>query len=200
MKQTIFLDMDEVIADWMASFLRYFDYRIDSRIMTRYEIWEFLGISRDEFWSQLENAPVEFWEGIKPTPWANQIVRTVTESSNDVYVLSNGAFGNAATGKHRWLVNHFPELQSRLMLVRDKWLVAAPNRLLVDDSAEQVEKFVRAGGEAIMIDRPWNISHKFDLPPSLEGRVTRVDPMHLASCMGAIDESVSFDRRFCGTC
>ena len=45
------------------------------------------------------------------------------------------------------------------MLAGSKAQLARPDTLLIDDKDENIAEFVAAGGQGILVNRPWNKGH-----------------------------------------
>lgn len=66
----------------------------------------------------------------------------------------------AAAGKHHWCAAQL-DLQPRQVLLVDsrrKHMLAAPHRVLIDDTPHIVDRWNRAGGIGILYPQPWNRS------------------------------------------
>jgi len=63
-------------------------------------------------------------------------------------------------GKYNWIIDHFPnEMHRNFSMCPVKHLCAAPDALLIDDSNKNVSEFKAAGGQTILMPRPWNNLH-----------------------------------------
>ncbi len=62
------------------------------------------------------------------------------------------------TGKAQWVTTHMPELRRRLLPthIAKSEFASGLNSLLIDDSQENTDAFVKAGGSAILVPRPYN--------------------------------------------
>ncbi len=116
--------------------------------------------NRDEFWSLFgekfwANLPVSS-EMIHFMGWAETAVGT-----GNVYILTSatGAEG-CLEGKRKWIIEHlgFPWV-GRLITCADKFVCANDSSLLIDDSYDNVDMFIKHGGRGILVPRPWNILH-----------------------------------------
>ncbi len=66
-------------------------------------------------------------------------------------------------GKHEWIRSRCPRwLRDRAFIGGPKDAVAFPDALLIDDSDENYDDFISAGGQAILVPRPWNRLHGYD--------------------------------------
>jgi hypothetical protein len=62
-------------------------------------------------------------------------------------------------GKVHWLQQFFDPRFRRYMLGSHKHLMAKPGVVLIDDSDAKCEKFIEAGGGAILFPQPWNSNY-----------------------------------------
>jgi hypothetical protein len=67
----------------------------------------------------------------------------------------------SAAGKLAWIQNNLPTYRRRYALIVEKWWLANPDAILIDDCDEQVDRFIVAGGKAILVPRPWNSLYRF---------------------------------------
>jgi 5'(3')-deoxyribonucleotidase len=105
----------------------------------------------------------EFWENLRFTPEAFQIIEAVEDKygTKNVYLCTSPSDWPAASfGKHKWILKNLPEYRRRFFIGDEKWAIASPSLLLVDDRDDNVDNFRRAGGQAILVPRPWNRHHK----------------------------------------
>ncbi len=77
--------------------------------------------------------------------------------------ISEKATTECLTGKYQWIKEHFPPFLHRsFSMTPAKHFLATPESLLLDDCDENVEKFRAAGGQAVLMPRPWNKAHGED--------------------------------------
>jgi 5'(3')-deoxyribonucleotidase len=71
----------------------------------------------------------------------------------------------STTGKLTWVEQQLNKCWRNRTIVTAarKSLFARPGALLIDDRDENVEEFRAAGGDAILVPRPWNASWKYAL-------------------------------------
>ena len=70
---------------------------------------------------------------------------------------------DCAAGKLEWIYEHFPTWMHRQFFIGpQKWLLARPDALLIDDSDLNIKKFRDAGGQALLVPRPWNSLHGYN--------------------------------------
>lgn len=146
--KTIFLDMDGVITDHHAGLKESFP---DWNGVT--PIHEHLGLSEDFFWEKMTGMGTRWWGDLPEFPWSKKLVGACEEAvgPENVYILTapSRTCVATATGKLYWLRNHFPQFPhgGRVMIGNHKWLLAAPDRLLIDDTGKKCYDFAQAGGE-----------------------------------------------------
>ena len=158
MIKTIFLDMDGVITDFFSPVCNEFDlpnppqvYHFFSEI--RKEVNEFCNIS--------------FWQNM---PWMYdgwEILRAIMDTLGleKVYFLT-GMMPNVetASGKMMWVRDNLPIYLDRVILTTlkvSKTFLVQPDALLIDDYDKNVEEFQEAGGNAILVPRPYNKKRKY---------------------------------------
>lgn len=65
-------------------------------------------------------------------------------------------------GKCEWIRSRCPPwLRKRYFLGQPKSFLAAPSALLIDDSDKNYDNWIGAGGQAILVPRPWNRLHGY---------------------------------------
>ena len=85
-----------------------------------------------------------------PSPWADKLIKEM-EELGQVYILTSpGECTSAATGKMNWIKKHFPEYITKFICTKDKWMCAAKNRILIDDSEKKIRKFRERNGHAFL--------------------------------------------------
>jgi 5'(3')-deoxyribonucleotidase len=157
--ETVFVDMDGVLADFVGGVLRLHDIP-DTQYNPQgsYDIHTYLKMSASQFWGAIDNDS-RFWETLSLTPEATLLIDLLESltSYKNIYLLSSPALHpNCFYGKAVWIKKHFPEYLPKLILTAHKHFLAAPNRLLIDDSDSNVTKFRQAEGLAILFPRKWN--------------------------------------------
>ncbi|MCP4900019.1 MAG: hypothetical protein GY906_23875 [bacterium] len=114
----------------------------------------------------------KFWEAIPRSLWA-ELPRSkefgflIVESARlvgreNVCVLTAPIDDpECAAGKMEWMKENLPVwLRNQFLIGSPKHLCASPDALLIDDSDKNVDAFLRAGGQAILVPRPWNSNYQ----------------------------------------
>lgn len=126
MKQIVFLDLDDTVADFMGSeaFKDGFD------VTKMYEVGFFLNL--------------------KPTRGSLSAVRRIINLGFDVQILSQPVAESAHSylEKVQWIALHFPELIGKINLTQDKGLFKG-DFLIDDNETKWKDKFEANGGKFV---------------------------------------------------
>lgn len=154
----IFLDLDGVIVDFIGGVLALHELRapnIKHEDITSYGcIVRKLGFqSEAEFWDETDTP--KFWTELQFTPEAGTLLAFL--KTYDVTLLTSPSH-KAAGPKQTWIRYSLPEFfkRGKYLIGPDKAAVAGHGKLLIDDSEENCERWVKNGGKAILFPRPWN--------------------------------------------
>lgn len=155
MLMTCFLDMDGVLVDWVGGVKRLFGREDFPYADVRWDFDKQLGIPPARFWGE---QGYEFWRGLGWTPDGRRILDAAERVFGEsVAILTSPcATPGCVQGKLDWVKAHAPHLARRVFVGAAKHLLAAPDKLLVDDHDANVERFRAAGGVAVLVPRPWN--------------------------------------------
>lgn len=163
----IFLDMDGVLADLIGAacgiFGRY-DLQTGNTAWPpgEYSIARVLGITADRLWAAVNRQGVDWWAHLEPLPHYLDLLGLVISTGRTWSILTSGHVSDyAATGKSQWITRHLPAYRDRLIITKEKHLLAGPDRVLIDDSDENCRRFIEAGGRAIVYPQPWNSAHLY---------------------------------------
>ena len=120
-------------------------------------------------WRRLD-ARSEFWLDLPILPWAHELVEVAERHDPDFrFLTSPSDCGYCLIGKHQWLEKHFGKKYSRRLMpvatVRGqkvgKSLLAAPDRLLVDDHEENVTAWADRKGVGVLFPAHHNSLHTY---------------------------------------
>ena len=119
--------------------------------------------TKTTFW---DNISREVWS---TTPYSEEFVMIVKQcrllvGRSKVALLTKPIDDpECYAGKHEWIRSRCPPwLRVRAFIGEPKDMVASPDALLIDDSDENCEDFISAGGQAILVPRPWNSLNGYD--------------------------------------
>jgi len=114
-------------------------------------------LTAEQFWSQLD---YDFWATISKSAecdWLIEFSRQMVGEENVFLLTSPIRNPQCVAGKIDWIYNTLPKwLHNQFIITRHKEVCAHPNELLIDDCDENIKTFSKAGGEVILMPRPWN--------------------------------------------
>ena len=179
MKPTkIFLDLDDVLNTFTMSALAKVGCPVGPFDFGKYNPeWGFdiltaanalhreRSFTEAEFWGSLN---MEFWTGVpksRECDWLLDLCAALVGRGN-VFVLTAapskvGDF--VASAKVTWIRQNLPDwLQEQYLIGTCKRACASPEAILIDDTDKNVDAFRCAGGQAILVPRPWNSFHGYE--------------------------------------
>ena len=154
MRKRIFLDLDGVLADFVAGAARL--HGKDPASVTTWDFFERWSLTAADFWNPLGR---EFWANLPLTPEAHQIVALCEQAvgkENICLLTSPCDTDGCPEGKRDWVKKHLPDYRRRLLIGAAKEFCATPRSLLVDDHDANCKAFLLAGGVPCLFPRPWN--------------------------------------------
>jgi 5'(3')-deoxyribonucleotidase len=166
MTKLCLLDMDCVLVDFIRASLDLHGFRRpveeywQSQMGGGYDYWtSILKISKEDFFAPMNE---DWWANLPWTPEGKKILWVVERlfgRDNVVIVTHPTDAPGCLEGKRRWLKRCLPErygMPHGHIFCADKWLLATPNRVLVDDHDLTVDEFARCGGKVCLVPRPHN--------------------------------------------
>lgn len=169
---TILLDMDDVLAEFLPSWLSVYNEAYDDKLsvtnLTRWKTSDFVKPECGEKIYDLLKNPGLF-RYLEPTQYSQEVVRRLVENEFEVVIVSDApaghshceykpgekTFGNPTADKKKWLYEYFPEIPSEnVIITSQKWRIDGD--VLVDDKPSTFELFQEKGKDIILIDMPYN--------------------------------------------
>lgn len=155
----IYLDMDGVLADFVSASITAHG-RSDSH--DSIATWDYpveqWGISNADFWCLCQGR--RFWAEISPYSHHLDLLDMCEAYADEVFFLtspSSTAHADCIAGKSDWIAAWFgADYQSKLIPTKHKHLLAASDRVLIDDSTDNIQAWAKAGGVGIGFGQPWN--------------------------------------------
>ena len=159
--KTVFIDMDMVLCDFCKGAIDLLPLEgqpmdeithIRDQVEGGYNyIHDYFG-SNTKMHNALEKDLDNFWLNLPKFKWADQLVAMASNSGKEIYLLTSvhPRHYTWSVGKMLWVKKNYPKLLKKLIVMEFKHLVAAPDRLLIDDSKTNVKKFEKFGGNAIL--------------------------------------------------
>jgi len=195
----ILLDMDGVLVDFVGGAAKAHGWTHDQLVQVwppgQYEIAEPMGLTLDEFWQPINETGEQFWLQLEPLPWIHDILHLLvtieTVTGVDWYIATTPSHHSSSySGKVKWLQEFFGQDFDRFILTGHKHLLAGNGQtVLIDDNRSNVDKFVRAGGEALLFPARWNALHQFadDPVPHLTGSMKNLfDALQIPQGKGTV--------------
>jgi hypothetical protein len=180
----IFLDLDDVLNDCTMSALQHVDCPVEPFEFKKFNPeWGFNiskaanalhpGASTLDTLCGIEYpfTPQNFWDQMDRSFWANlpksqefDLLLELSEKTvnkDSIFILTTPISDpDCAAGKVEWIQRCCPSwLHDQYIICKHKEVCAQPGALLIDDSDKNIEQFKDAGGEIIIMPRPWNSLH-----------------------------------------
>ena len=156
----ILLDLDGVIAEFAYAAC---DVHKKPHDVKKWDFFEDWGMTAEDFWQPINRLGARFYpQYVKPTPWAEELILSVQAADEQVMVVTDSSANMPGIlGKNSWIRIMFgPDI--KVSYTSEKHLLAAPGRLLIDDSPRNCERFAMFGGAALLFPRPWNAHYHSD--------------------------------------
>lgn len=161
----IFCDMDGVISDFTAGWCKAFGVEFSNENYSfPIGLWDYtkwmeqnLGIT----WDQVADICSDegYWQNLPLLPNAIEFYSTLRIGVELVFLTTpTGDFYSNLAGKRRWL-DKYGFKENMIVTSDSKGQYAASDTILIDDKDKNVQDFIKAGGRAILIPRPWNNRH-----------------------------------------
>lgn len=168
MKKIALLDMDGVLCDFVghACALHGRPELVGAWPAGAYDMHTVLGVSSGAFWRKISATP-DFWRTIPPYPWYLDLFALVREYGYmPVIATAPSLDPRTAAGKVAWIQEKLGTDFRNYFIGAKKHMLAAPGRVLIDDSEHQIDAFEElCPGGAITFPRPWNQMHALSADP-----------------------------------
>lgn len=146
----IYLDVDGVLADWTT------------------QANEWLGLPKNTPWTEYNQTGmdwerlndamsyVSFWRDMELISGAKKLLHNLRKLGDVVICTRPFPHENCVFGRTVWLKNNFDIDPKQTIFIHDKWLLAKPEAVLIDDNVENVRLFAEHGGESILFPQSYN--------------------------------------------
>lgn len=164
MIKNILLDLDGTLSDFFTDALYLLNKKYckntpitaeEYRKEPTFNMADKFYISQEEFWQTIE-ADQYFWSNMSPFPWAKGLYNLLSEFAPVTISSSPSLNPRCIPDKLEWLNKHLGVKSDSCMFGGRKYLMAKPDTLLIDDYPKNVEKFIEAGGKAVLVPSSWN--------------------------------------------
>jgi 5'(3')-deoxyribonucleotidase len=150
-----YVDLDGVLVDWMGAASEVLGVNPKDWVPGK-ELHVSAGISKSEMWRRIDAVGADFWANLEPYPWAMDLWQAVS-SVGEARICSTPSFHpSSAAGKVMWMHKFFGSDFRDYTLMKDKYVLANPRSVLIDDKDEHIQNFNREGGVGILFPQHWN--------------------------------------------
>lgn len=157
----VYLDMDGVLSDFQTQACEWHGWNPKAKINNVWNFYESHGLTSQEFWRPLDN--YNFWRTLKEYRWAAVLVKALRNGNHEIVFCTTPLHSSAAfRAKVDWLRSRDWYRREEIILMQHKERLANNNVVLIDDYNVNCERFLKAGGWAILFTQPWNGSKRPD--------------------------------------
>ena len=141
MDYEIYSDMDGVLTDFDASFMK----ASDGILPSEYE----KNFGKDGFWELIDGKGVGYWVGM---PWMSDGKQywDYIKEYKPILLSSPSRSQTSRLGKRLWVKNNLPGTKLILAQAKDKQNYAQKNRILIDDRPSNIDQWRASGGVGIL--------------------------------------------------
>ena len=141
MNYEIYSDMDGVLTDFDASFMK----ASDGILPSEYE----KNFGKNGFWELIDDKGVGFWVGM---PWMSdgKTYWDYIKKYNPILLSSPSRSSTSRLGKRLWVKNNLPGTKLILAQAKDKQNYAQSDRILIDDRPSNIDQWRASGGIGIL--------------------------------------------------
>lgn len=145
----VFLDMDGVLCDFVGGVAALFNKPSPQAGDPAQPLHEYIGVPKGLMWNRIAESGAKLWENLEPLPWANDLV-ALARSAGEVMIATSPSLQAASlSGKLTWLQRRFGVKFRDFVISPQKYLLARPQHVLIDDTEHHVSAFREAGGQAV---------------------------------------------------
>ena len=161
-KLRISLDLDGVMVYWEKAAaeicgIDYEDDKIREELKNGKRLEKFVG-GDEKMWPMIDKKGESWWEDLEKLPWADDLIKMLKKETKDLFFLSSPSKSPICySGKIKWVLKNYPDMDRSVFLGCKKHLLANPNILLVDDTVKKVKEFRKYGGHAFLWPHPISI-------------------------------------------
>lgn len=204
----ICLDLDDVLNTLAPRVLNAMGYPISPTDYTLYPREHGFGIeslvneyfgrayTRETFWAAV---PERVWYDVSETAFCQWLVNKTAAmvGRENVFIATATVDARGCLeGKRRWMREHLPLwLQRQYAMTTEKWRLARPGVLLIDDYDENIRRWRERGGVAIQVPRPWNALRDCDPWQYLRETFSEFTPFSHANVDSTLEAPEIHDAR-----
>lgn len=137
-------DPAQVLATWDQSFRgEFLPYKV-------------MGLDREVYWEAISQQGESFWINLQEYDWYTQLICSLLEIGEVVFLTSGTYAPGSLSGKLIWLQHRFGQDFQSYVFTAKKYLLANPESILIDDYELNVTEFRQHGGKAVLFPQIWN--------------------------------------------
>jgi len=158
----IFLDLDDVLCQWMEAALSLHGqlHRMEDWPRGQWDIPLELGMTDDEFCGAISAEGAAFWATLEPTPWMEELLGLAEEFAPGRWSIATNPrkdkFYRSAEGKEQWIRKHLGHRPANVFIGPDKFLLSRRGGVLIDDNQVNCQQFSMDHGLGIVFPRRHN--------------------------------------------
>ena len=165
MKPIVLLDIDDVLVDWRAAAIAVGGEKVNEICDAFHaggEMRSAVAEAHLNLWGLIKAHPT-FWTDIPKTEWCDELISHIEGLGVDWFFCTAHSRNDerSATQKVQWVHKNGWDSQKKLVITHEKWLLASPNKILIDDRDENCFRFEKAGGHTVVMPHKWNKASPF---------------------------------------
>lgn len=169
-KKKIAVDIDEVLAEFIPSYLQFYNLRNGTNFNIQdifsFNLWESLGIEREEAVKIVfEFYGSDFFKRIKPIPFSVEAISKLSEKNHPSIITSRPESVREETIE--WTHKYFPGMFREFHFTnqfsnngakknKSDFCIENGYSLLIEDNASYANECARRGIDVFLMEQPWN--------------------------------------------
>lgn len=138
-------------------------------------------IHPSDFWDEVTQA--DLWRSAPKSPQCDWLIEHAASIvGKEEVILATTPTIDAVSHGHKveWIWENLPSwIHRQYDITPRKWNLGKPGVILFDDHPENCKKFIKEGGEALLVPRPWNPDHELDTDNTILGRLNQLERIHV---------------------
>lgn len=105
-----------------------------------------------------------FWAELEPYAHTGSFIKYLERlfMPDNIFLLTKPIDNSLCyKGKYEWVQKYLPQYKNQLFIGTSKYACANSRAVLIDDSDENITRFVEWGGHAICFPQPWNSLNEY---------------------------------------
>jgi 5'(3')-deoxyribonucleotidase len=158
----LMVDIDGVVAYWEKAAaeicgIDYEDTEVREKLKKGTRLETLVG-GDEKMWPMINKGGEEWWENLEKLPWADDLISLLKKETKELIFLTSPSKSPICySGKIKWILKNYPKMSRDVLMGCKKYMVAAPNVLLIDDTEKKVKEFKEYGGHTFKWPCPLSI-------------------------------------------